>query len=95
MKIIIVKEHLLPEINEKMGFYETVILTDDVIKHIIDTYTIEPGIRKLKEIIFDLYGEINLELLSSSNITDIPIKIDIEDLESKYLKNTTKYKKQK
>jgi ATP-dependent Lon protease len=94
-KIIIVKEHLLPEINEKMGFHETVILTDDIIKHIIDTYTIEPGIRKLKEIIFDLYGEINLELLSSSNITDIPIKIDIEDLESKYLKKYHKIQETK
>jgi ATP-dependent Lon protease len=89
-KIIIVKEHLLPEINERMGFNGTVILTDDIIEYIIETYTIEPGIRKLKEIIFDLYGEINLELLSSTNNTDIPIKIEIEDLEMKYLKKYNK-----
>jgi len=86
-KIIIVKEHLLPEINEKMGFHDTLVLDDDTIEHIIETYTIEPGIRKLKEIIFDLFGEINLELLSCcSDTIEIPLVIDIHDLETKYLK---------
>ena len=94
-KITIVKEHLLPEINEKMGFVDTVCLTDEIIEYIIETYTIEPGIRKLKEIIFDLYGEINLELLSSNNLVDIPIKIEIEDLENKYLKKYNKIQETK
>ena len=86
-KIIIVKEYLLPEINEKMGFNDTIVLSDDIIEYIIETYTIEPGIRKLKEIIFDLFGEINLELLScSSDTIEIPITIDISDLETKYLR---------
>ena len=87
-KIIIVKEHLLPEINEKMGFNNTVVLSDKIIEYIIETYTIEPGIRKLKEIIFDLFGEINLELLSccSDTTIEIPVILDIEDLETKYLK---------
>jgi len=86
-KIIIVKEHLLPEINEKMGFHDTVVLADDTIEYIIETYTIEPGIRKLKEIIFDLFGEINLQLLSCcSDTIEIPVVIDIQDLETKYLK---------
>jgi ATP-dependent Lon protease len=94
-KIIIVKEHLLPEINEKMGFVDTVHLTDEIIEYIIETYTIEPGIRKLKEIIFDLYGEINLKLLSSNTIVDIPIKIEIDDLENKYLKKYNKIQETK
>jgi len=86
-KIIIVKEYLLPEINEKMGFSDTVVLDDNTIEYIIETYTIEPGIRKLKEIIFDLFGEINLELLSCcSDIIEIPIVVGIHDLETKYLK---------
>ena len=86
-KITIVKEHLLPEINEKMGFFDTVVLDDNTIEYIIETYTIEPGIRKLKEIIFDLFGEINLELLSCcSDIIEIPIVVGIHDLETKYLK---------
>jgi len=77
----------LPEINEKMGFSDTVVLDDHIIEYIIETYTIEPGIRKLKEIVFDLFGEINLELLSfCSDTIEIPIVIGIQDLETKYLK---------
>lgn len=96
-KITIVKEHLLPEINEKMGFVDTIMLTDHTIEYIIETYTIEPGIRKLKEIIFDLFGEINLELLSccSSNTIEIPITIKVDDLETKYLKKYHKIQETK
>jgi len=95
-KIIIVKEHLLPEINEKMGFHNTVVLPDDTIEYIIESYTVEPGIRKLKEIIFDLYGEINLELLScSADTIEIPINIKADDLESKYLKKYSKIQETK
>ena len=46
----------------------------------------EPGVRKLKEIIFDIYGEINIELLTSSNTIQLPYCVKIEDLEIKYLK---------
>jgi hypothetical protein len=88
-KKVIVKEYLLPEVNEKMGFQDTVVLDESVIEHIIENYTIEPGIRKLKEIIFDLYGEINLELLDD-NTSEIPIIIKIDELESKYLKKYNK-----
>jgi hypothetical protein len=95
-KIIIVKEHLLPEINEKMGFHDTVVLPDDTIEYIIESYTVEPGIRKLKEIIFDLHGEINLELLScSADTIEIPINIKADDLESKYLKKYSKIQETK
>ena len=96
-KITIVKEHLLPEINEKMGFVDTIVLTDHTIEYIIETYTIEPGIRKLKEIIFDLFGEINLQLLSccSSDNVEIPITIKVDDLETKYLKKYHKIQETK
>ena len=57
----------MPELNEKMGFENIITLTEDVIKYIIESYTMEPGVRKLKEILFDLYGEINLVLLNSNN----------------------------
>jgi len=62
-KIVIVKKFLLPEINKKMGFENVVLMSDDVIDFIIQEYTREPGVRKLKELLFDLFGEINLELL--------------------------------
>ena len=96
-KLVIVQKYILPELNRKMGFDQTVELSDEVIKHIINHYTMEPGVRKLKEILFDLYGEINIELLappSSNNGLEeevcLPLHISIQDLGIKYLK---KYKK--
>ena len=91
-KMVIVRKYILPDINKKMGFDETVEMSDVVVEHIINCYTCEPGVRKLKEIIFDLYGEINLELIKSADKTEItiPIVVTIENLENKYL---TKYQK--
>jgi ATP-dependent Lon protease len=95
-KMIIVKDYILKEINEKMGFSDTVKLTDEIIEYIIETYTLEPGVRKLKEVLFDLFGEINLELLRCSNENiSIPLNITIDDLDSKYLKKYHKVQETK
>jgi len=90
-KITISNRFIVPEINEKMGFHDTVELSQEIIQYIIENYTSEPGVRKLKEILFDLYGEINIELLEGGDKNDIsfPIQITIPQLET-YLK---RYKK--
>lgn len=88
-KLEIVKKFILPEINKKMGFENVVSMNDDIIEYIIETYTVEPGVRKLKEILFDLHGEINLELLKNNNNNImLPVQITKENIETKYL---TKY----
>jgi len=86
-KLVIVRDFILPEINKKMGFENIVDISDNLIEYIIETYTTEPGVRKLKELLFDLYGEINLEILKSktTDIFEIPIKVTQENLENKYL----------
>ena len=85
-KIVIVKRFILPEINKKMGFNDVVDLDDEMIEFIIDKYTMEPGVRKLKELLFDLYGEINLDILKNNDSEiKLPIKINSENLEIKYL----------
>jgi ATP-dependent Lon protease len=70
-----------------MGLEGCVELSDEIIEYIIETYTLESGVRKLKEVIFDLYGEINIELLrcEDAKTTLIPIKITVEHLDRKYL----------
>jgi ATP-dependent Lon protease len=86
-KIVIVNKYIIPEINQKMGFSNVVELSEEIIINIINLYTMEPGVRKLKEILFDLYGEINIELLkSNSDVKELPIKITMSDIENKYLK---------
>lgn len=86
-KRVIVNDYILPEINNKMGFDNVVNMTNEMIEYIIDSYTLEPGVRKLKEILFDLYGEINLEILKSDNSTrEMPIQITKDNIDKKYLK---------
>jgi ATP-dependent Lon protease len=93
-KVTIVNKYMLPEINNKMGFDNIVSISDDIIEHIITNYTIEPGVRKLKEILFDIYGEINLEILKINHLSNdafkLPVIITAENLESKYLKKYSK-----
>lgn len=94
-KIVIVEKYILPEINKKMGFSNTVILSNHIIEYIIKNYTLEPGVRKLKEVLFDLYGEINIQILTDDNTLNIPIIIKLQDLETKYLKKYIKIEDKK
>jgi len=58
-KAVICKKHILPEICKKMGLVDAVEVSDEVIKFVIEDYTCEPGVRKLKELWFEIIGEIN------------------------------------
>lgn len=93
-KVVIANQFILPEINKKVGFCNTVQINDELIEYIIETYTLEPGIRKLKELLYDLYGEINIELLNGnadvSEMIHLPITLKKEDLGKKYLKTYRK-----
>jgi len=96
-KMVIVRKYIIPEINKKMGFENVVEFSDEMIEYVIDTYTIEPGVRKLKELLFDLYGEINLCILKSTTNDDyeLPIIITKDILENKYLTKYTKINEKK
>lgn len=95
-KLVIVEKHILPEINSKMGFSNTVLLSKEIVEYIIESYTLEPGVRKLKEVLFDLFGEINIEILKGDlHATEIPIVITKEILDTKYLKNYHKIDEKK
>jgi ATP-dependent Lon protease len=87
-KKVVLTKYILPEINEKMGWSNIVELSDQMIEYIIENYTMEPGVRKLKEIIFDLYGEINIEILKckSAHSIELPIRPTAEQIDTKYLK---------
>ena len=82
-KIVIARDYVIPDLTKNMGLSETVVISDEIIQHIIVLFTMEPGVRKLKEILFDLYGAINLELLQKSDI-EIPIVVTAKYID-KYL----------
>jgi ATP-dependent Lon protease len=87
-KVIICNNHLLPEIYKKVGLEDTIYFSDETIKFIIEEYTLEPGVRKLKEKLFEIVGEINLNILKElhTNI-ELPIVITIDDIRNKYFKD--------
>ena len=72
-KTEITKKHILPSIIETVGFAPNSInIEPSIVKYIVDTYTHEAGVRKLKEILYDLVREYNLR----SVINDLSINND-------------------
>ena len=87
-KIVIANNHLLPEIYKKIGLEDMIHFDDNVLKFIIEEYTLEAGVRKLKEKFFEIIGEINLEILKNNDCEyELPIKITIDDIKNKYFKD--------
>jgi endopeptidase La len=87
-KLTICKIHILPEVYKKMGLSGIIQMGDDTLKFVIENYTLESGVRKLKEILFEIVGEINLEILKNFDTQyEIPIKISIEDIKTKFFKD--------
>jgi len=95
-KLIICNRHILPEVYKKMGLEDMINIPDDALKFIIDEYTLEPGVRKLKEILFEIVGEINLDILKK-NVDEYnpPITITKVDVADKYFKDKHPVKSKK
>jgi ATP-dependent Lon protease len=87
-KVVIANKYLLPEIYTKMGLRDVIVIPEKVLEFIIDEFTYEAGVRKLKEILFEIVGEINLDILKNfNNEYSIPITISIEDITNIYFKD--------
>jgi ATP-dependent Lon protease len=95
-KLVIAKSHILPDIYDKMGLQNMIEISDEVLKFVIDEFTSEPGVRKLKETLFEIIGEINLTILKNfHNTYTIPIVVTVEDIKTKYLKDKQEIKHKK
>ena len=88
-KLVVANTYLLTDVYDKMGLQGIIQINDEVLKFIIDEYTMESGVRKLKEILFEIVAEINLEILKNADDMhyDIPINITIEEIKNKYFKD--------
>ena len=85
-KLIIAKDFVIPEITGKMGMKNSLTFSDETIRQLVDTYTNEAGVRKLKELLFEIISEINLVLLSGASDLTVPMEVTFEDVKSIYLK---------
>jgi hypothetical protein len=87
-KLVISTIHILPEVYDKMGLQGMITFSNEVLRFIIEEYTLESGVRKLKEILFEIVSEINLDILKNIDTSyNIPINVTIDDIKQKYFKN--------
>jgi len=94
-KLIISKNYLIPNLLKQIGLDDINIeFSDKILEFIIDNYTNEGGVRKFKEILNDIFLEINLRKLENSKINGKKIKdklkITTELLENDFLKKKRK-----
>jgi len=80
-KIDIVKDFLMPEILGDLGYNKNdLIIKDEDIIYIIETYTYEAGVRKLKEKLVEIFRIINLERIYGENI-EVPYTLSRDKIE--------------
>lgn len=61
-KLTIIRDYTLPEVCKQVGFNPSdIVISDEIITWLINTYTNEAGIRKIKERIIEIIQEINLK----------------------------------
>ena len=91
-KIHIIQDYMLPEILKDIGFNkDEIIFSDDILKYIINTFTNEAGVRKVKEKIVEIIRDINLNLIHCINQPTIITQDYIDSL----FKNKPKIKQNK
>jgi ATP-dependent Lon protease len=79
-KIHIITEYMIPEVLKDVGFNkDEIIFSDDIIKHLINTYTNEAGVRKIKEKIVEIIRDINLKYIHYNII--LPFNVEKEYIE--------------
>ncbi len=80
-KIKIANRYLIPKLIKSVGFNENDIkFNNQIIEFIIENYTFEGGVRRLKECLLEIVKEVNLRLLDGSKINNskfnLPLAIE-------------------
>jgi hypothetical protein len=98
-KLYIAQNYLIPDMLKEVGLEpRTIIFEDNLINKIIETYTREGGVRKLKSLLFNIIRELNLANLTKYKIDNKNIVFPYKVLEEniKYFlrhKNEIEYDK--
>ncbi len=75
-KVEIVSNYLMPEITKNVGYNTTDIkINKDDTEYLVDNYTYEGGVRRLKEKLLEIVRELNLRRIRGDNKYSIPINI--------------------
>jgi ATP-dependent Lon protease len=91
-KIHITNNYLLPNMISDMGLNKNDISIDNVtLTTLINNYTYEGGVRKLKSLLYNIIRELNVSNLIKCPIDNVIVKFPF-NIESKYLKLLLKHK---
>jgi len=71
-KVEIAKKYIIPSINKKIA--SKLVFEDDILRYIIENYTNEDGVRKLKTILMKIYGKIAKDALEKKEIPQISLE---------------------
>lgn len=93
-KLVITRDYMWPEVLGKVGLSNMVVLEDDTVEALIDEYTCEPGVRKLKELLFEIAGEVNLACLHGDDDRQFPITLAFADIQNTYLRDKRPVRRQ-
>jgi ATP-dependent Lon protease len=95
MKIHIASNYLIPSICQDIGIpVNSIEISFDIIENIINNYTNEGGVRKLKEKLYKIYRELNHANLTKNKILDNNINFPLTLTNKLYehlFKNIPKY----
>lgn len=79
-KINITQKFILPEIYKSLSLSENdIFINEKAITHIIENYTFESGVRKLKEKLYELMRELNIRILKNEYNKLINVNINVID----------------
>jgi len=80
-KYKIIENHMIPKFREEYGLDDfKIIIERNVIKYLIERYTNEKGVRKIKEILKDVFSRINYKRYAS-NIKKFTVSIEFLNTE--------------
>lgn len=90
-KLKIVSDYTLPEIQKTLGMADdSMVIDESILRYIITRFTNEAGVRKLREILYDTFREVNLCHINSGNNFK-PVILDLEFVKNRilYTRNDT------
>ncbi len=95
MKLHIASNYLIPSICEDIGIpVNSIEISKDIMENIINNYTNEGGVRKLKEKLYKIYRELNHTNLTKNKILNYNINFPLtltDELYEHLFKNIPKY----
>lgn len=75
-KLHIIDSYVMPSILETVGFSQhDVVIDNETSTFLIESFTYEAGVRKLKELLYEIIREINLRAIIGSEKQELPFKI--------------------